>query len=125
SSEEGPSARCQEGRYLTLRQLAPLAQWQRAEREWTHAHATQARHPQADGGAHPADLPLPSGAQHQLKPAGCDETQALQLREAFFERDPAAQRRQLLRRRLGLDVDLVLALVTVPRMQDPLGPPTV
>jgi len=46
----------------------------------------------------------------------------VELRDALLEPDPAAERGELLGRRLGLDVDLVLALMAEARVQDPLGP---
>jgi len=67
-------------------------------------------------------LPLPAGAQYEPQPSRRGEAQTVEPAGSLLELHATLERRQLLRGRLGLDVDLVFALVAEPRMQHTLGP---
>src|SRR5207248_11071897 len=111
---------------LRARELARLARAQAPEAERADAHANEPLDAQADGSAHAADLPLPTGAQHHTQTTrrsrAREHIDAVRASKTLLEPDAAPQLRDRRRRELAAHGHLVFTLVAVPRMQDAVGP---
>src|SRR5207245_221640 len=93
-----------------------------AKQQRAHAHAAQPEDTKAHRGAHAADLALPARPQHETEARAAHDADLGRARDALVEPDPTAQRRERARRRLARQLDLVLALVSVARMEHTVGP---
>jgi hypothetical protein len=111
---------------LGLRKISEFSRLQASELEWTHAHAHEARHFEPDGLRHATHLALPSGEQHHRDPRAAPRARthrdAHSARHALFERDPVLEAGDRLVGEIALHGDVVLALVTVARMEHALRP---